>query len=306
METLMKLPDIFTPDFLLLNDTLCVFLSDNDASMLRIVAIEAKKKELTNYFYRKKNEKIILSSDTTWNTSLSFYHPATRIFYDYQVEKGILTLADFTRLRLQKDTPFTALKADDKTVVGIGLYPRGLWGLYHAEKAQISFYGNYPVPPPYASKENRPFFEGAICRFENQYVYASSSFGYISSYIYEDGELHKLWERQLTDFLYEEKVSRVLIDSLNHNGFSDICMTENYIYALYNGYTEKTNWEERINSLLIFDRSGTPLAHYPFPDEMVYIDIDSQGKYLYATYSPLMHDVYWVRFLIPPFDKPAS
>lgn len=300
METLLKLPDPYPVDFHMINDTLITLLSEKDASLLRIMGIE--EKTIRPYYFRKYEQEIPISDNTSLKAPLHIFHTTTNIFYEYEIEGGVLRLDHLTRLRLGKRSPKQAVKVDDDLFAGIGPYPEGLWGLCRREKREIYFFGDYPIKQEYASNSYLDLFKGSIAKKENQLVYAAESFGFISSYTYANEKMEKQWEKQLADFQIEERTSRVLTGDQHTSGFQDIYMTDKYIYGLYNGYTKHTSWDDRMNSILVFDRDGTLLARYSLPDEMVHIAVDSQDRYLYATYLHLMNDSYLVRFALPALD----
>jgi len=296
METLIKLPDQWAPEFHMANDTLIVLLYQQDASLLRFFG--TGEKEIRKYTFRKPKEQLPIEVDASLHTSFQFFHTGTNIFYEYEIENGKLRLAEFTRLRIAKATPRQSLKVDNNLFAGIGHYPKGLWGLCNRKKKELYFFGDYPIKQEYASEVLLPLFEGHIAQKDNQLIYAASEFGFISSYTYAKGKIKKNWERQLADFLVEEKISRVIVDSLHTSGFRDVYISGKHIYGLYSGYSKHSGWGMH-NSVILFTHNGDPVARYYFPDLMDYIAVDSEEKYLYATYSPYMNESFLVRFELP-------
>ncbi|MDH6534743.1 hypothetical protein D0T51_08440 [Parabacteroides sp. 52] len=296
LETLVRLPDKIAPEFHIVDDTLLVILYERDASYLRFFGTGERK--IKKYSFRKPKERLPIDVDPRLKASLPFFHKATNIFYEYEIENGELRLDAFTRLRIAKQSPYVSVKVDKDLFAGIGEYRKGLWGLCNRKKKEIDFFGDYPIKQEYTSSAFLPLFRGDIAEKNKQLVYVSNTFGYISSYTYSPKKIEKQWERQVADFLVEEKVSRVVVDKMHTSGFQDVYMTEKYIYGLYNGYSKHSGWKAN-NSLIVFDRAGNALAHYQLADHMEQIAVDSQDKYLYASYNPFVNESYLVRFALP-------
>lgn len=119
-ETLTDLPDLFAPPLHLLNDTLLCLLNQQDASSIRI--FQTTGKEMNQYTLKKKDTAIVISPDENLQARLEYLNPANNVYYELAVDRGEMSIADFTRLRLGKFSPKEAFKVGDKLFVGLGPY----------------------------------------------------------------------------------------------------------------------------------------------------------------------------------------
>lgn len=296
MDTLLRFRDPEPPNLYMLNDTMVLVTFRGDGSLLRIYYTDSRASKL--FQVKSKEGRPVISPDTTLYASVSYLGDATSIWYDYVVEKGVLRLNDFTRMRLGENTPEEVAQVDTDKFAFIGRYKNGLFALWNRSAKELEQFGDHPVRQEIYMNPFMHYSRGYMSAYEDQLVYTSEFFGFISSYQYRKGKLKKLWEKQLTDYLYEVKPSSYEFDDRHCSGFSDVYLTPTHIYGLYNGYSRETAGEP-VNSILVFDRQGNPLAHHRLPDEMRKIAVDSKGEYLYATYSPYMNECYLVRFRLP-------
>ena len=189
-ETLTDLPDLFAPPLHLLNDTLLCLLNQQDASSIRI--FQTTGKEMNQYTLKKKDTAIVISPDENLQARLEYLNPANNVYYELAVDRGEMSIADFTRLRLGKFSPKEAFKVGDKLFVGLGPYLKGLLSVFDKDKQskEINFFGNYPIAgTEYQYQEYLDYFQGYLARHDNQFIYASTYFGYIASYSYENERL---------------------------------------------------------------------------------------------------------------------
>lgn len=121
-ETLTDLPDLFAPPLHLLNDTLLCLLNSQDASSIRI--FQTTGKEMNQYTLKKKDTAIVISPDKNLQARLEYLNPANNVYYELAVDRGEMSIADFTRLRLGKFSPSEAFKVGDKLFVGLGPYSK--------------------------------------------------------------------------------------------------------------------------------------------------------------------------------------
>ena len=121
-ETLTDLPDLFAPPLHLLNDTLLCLLNQQDASSIRI--FQTTGKEMNQYTLKKKDTAIVISPDENLQARLEYLNPANNVYYELAVDRGEMSIADFTRLRLGKFSPKEAFKVGDKLFVGLGPLPQ--------------------------------------------------------------------------------------------------------------------------------------------------------------------------------------
>lgn len=283
-------------DFYLVSDSLLVLIAMDNASLLRFYNLAGEK--IGQSMIRKQTDRQPLPVDPALRTSFAFLHPTTNIYYEYKIEGGELRLDDFTRMRLYGNSPWQAVRLDADHFAFIGNYKDGLWGIWEKPTRELTFTGNYPIVYEIVPRALLPYFNGCIAVSGDQLVYVSYQFGYISSYQYKKGKLRKLWEKQLSDFLYRENSLGYEFDDAHKNGFLEVYFAGDHIYTLYNG-CDASAGEEFTNSIVVFTREGRPVARYTLPDMMSYMKFDSKGEYAYATYSPMMGKVEVVRFNVP-------
>jgi len=118
----------------------------------------------------------------------------------------------------------------------------------------------------------------------NKFVYATWFFGYIGYYeITELGEIIKHWEYMLSTPIYEITADKLKIDdSRNKKGFTDIKMTDKYVYCLYEGKIPDYSIPHSPTNLLIFDHQGHPVAHLKLDRECARFAVSQDNKTLYA------------------------
>ncbi|MDL2245643.1 hypothetical protein [Parabacteroides sp. PFB2-10] len=285
------------PDFQLVGDTLIALLYSQNASLLRFYSLSGEP--VTRTDIRKKTDTYSIPGYSFLDTSFSFLHPVTNIFYEYEVKEGNLRLPNYVRMRMGENSPKGAVRLDDENFAFIGYFQNGLWGLWHEPTRILKFSGNYPVAQEYTSLYFLPYYNGRIDISGNQIAYASYQFGYISSYRYVNKKLTKLWETQVSDFLYKEKNGELVFDSHHKTGFIEVYFAGNYVYTLYNGYDDFSD-EKSTNSIIVFSRDkGEPIARYILPVAISYMKFDSKGANAYATYTAELQEVYMVRFRLP-------
>lgn len=296
MDTLVKLRDDGPPNFYLLNDTIAFLTYYRNGSLLRIFRMGERKME--RYDIKGQKDRIRISDDETLNASLSYLGKAANIYYEFVVEKGVMRLDKFTRFRLGENSPQQAVKVDEDLFAGIGSYEYGLFMLCHRPSKKMTFFGDHPVRQEIYTRPLLDYLSGSIGARGDELVYVSNSFGFISSYRYQKGELVKQWEKQLTDYLYEVKPRHINFDSLHCSGFDGVYVADKYIYSLYNGYS-KMMTSKRVKSILVFDHNGQPVARHYLPARVDNIRVDSKEEYLYATYVLNPENIYLVRFRLP-------
>ncbi|MDL2208554.1 hypothetical protein LJB97_02930 [Parabacteroides sp. OttesenSCG-928-O15] len=301
METITRIQgegyEYTAPDFQLIGDTLIALLYSQNASLLRFYSLSGEP--VTRTDIRKKTETYNIPGYSSLTTSFSFLHPVTNIFYEYEVKEGNLRLPNYVRMRMGENSPKGAVRLDEENFAFIGYFQNGLWGLWHEPTRILKFSGNYPVAQEYTPLFYLPYYEGRIDISGNQIAYASYQFGYISSYRYANKKLTKLWETQVSDFIYKEKGGELVFDPHHKTGFIEAYFAGNYVYTLYNGYDDFSD-ETSTNSIIVFSRDkGEPIARYILPEAISYMKFDSKGANAYATYTAEMEEFYIVRFRLP-------
>lgn len=293
----MKLRDPFAPELYFLNDTLLVMTFFQDASSIRIY--NTNEGVMRSYNLRSKKDQVTISEDKNLNTSIHFLNNANKVYYDFIIEEGVMRIQEFDRLRIGQRSPYTAVKADKNTFIGLGNYKDGLFSIFDKEAMLMNYFGNYPLPDEhYLYTELTEYFRGYMDMLESEVLYAAANFGYISSYRYNNGKLRKNWERQVSDYIFEQKDMKLIFGEDHRNGFDGVKIGKNHIYALYNGHTQ--NQPGVSNSLLVFTHQGELVTRYNFPDLVEYFVIDEEEKNVYATYTPYMNESYLIKFRLFP------
>lgn len=279
-ELLCSLPDLLAPSFHLLNDTLLCLLKTQDASSIRIFRTSNKK--IDQYTLKKKDTSIVISPDNHLNAKLDYLNPANNVYYELTVAFGRMSITDFIRLRLGKLSPVNAFKVDENIFVGLGPFSKGLLSIYNSDKQskEMVFTGNFPIAgQEYQYKEYLDAFQGHLSKYDNQFVYASTYFGYIASYSYNKKKLTKQWEKQTSDFLFQKEDKGIKFDSLHHKGFGCITVGKKHIYA-FSQYLSKEKMKE--NGILVFNRNGELLSCLRIKNPVVFLQADSKEDYLYT------------------------
>lgn len=298
ITTVFEWGDVSTPDLHLAGDSLIALSYFKNAAALHFYTVAGK--DLGQSSIRKLTDSYPLPVDPGYRGKFAFLHPNTNIYYEYEVRDGALWLNDFTRMRLQENAPWQAVRLDDEHFAFIGNYPDGLWGIWEEPTRVLTFYGDYPVVKEDKPRALIPFYNGRIALSDDQLVYVSYQFGFLSSYRVTRGKrLQKLWEKQVSSFLYTENDLGFVFNERHKNGFIEVYFVGDHIYTLYNGCDE-TMGEEFTNSIVVFTREGRPVARYTLPEAISYMKFDSRGRYAYATFSPRAGQVQQlVRFILP-------
>ena len=283
-ESLTDLPDLLAPPLYLLNDTLLCLSNPQDASSIRI--FRTLSKEMEQYTLKKKDTSIVISPDSRLTARLDYLNRANNVYYELAVNNGQMSIANFIRLRLGDFSPSNAYKIEDKQFVCLGPFTQGLLSVYNSDKQrkEMTFFGNYP---------------GHLSRYGNQFVYASTCFGYISSYTYKNEQLVKQWEKQTSEFQFHKTPSRIEFDSLHHQGFGCIAIGKEYIYAFSQYLSENQQKENRI---LVFSRDGKLVSHLKIKNPMIFLTVDSREENLYS----VSYDLKEERLYISRHNLPVS
>ncbi len=299
-ESLTDLPDLLAPPLYLLNDTLLCLSNPQDASSIRI--FRTLSKEMDQYTLKKKDTSIVISPDSHLTARLDYLNRANNVYYELAVNNGQMSIANFIRLRLGDFSPSNAYKIEDKQFVCLGPFTQGLLSVYNSDKQrkEMTFFGNYPViGPEYRYKEYLDYFQGHLSRYGNQFVYASTYFGYISSYTYKNEQLVKQWEKQTSEFLFHKTPSRIEFDSLHHQGFGCIAIGKEHIYAFSQYLSEN---QQKENGILVFSRDGKLVSHLKIKSPMVFLTVDSREENLYS----VSYDLKEERLYISRHNLPIS
>jgi len=300
METLAPFKGYDIPELHLIEDTVILLADSKNSAYMRFFFL--KDRTFKGYFLLRKEGLIRLQKDPEINTDLEMYSGASNILFNYKIKKNIFYISRMTRMHFtEMYTPEYAIRVDSNQIACIGPY-KGLWGLFDEKYRRFNNFGNYPIKMDYIPSSFRPSLAGRISKHDNQLVYASNQFGYISSYKYKKKKLKKLWDKQLSDYQYENKGSRLVFNDNHKTGFRDVYMTSDYIYAIYDGFKnlEKDDFNpNRTNCIIVFDLEGNPVARYIFPFEINYMTMDSKRQYIYTTFAISKNNNYLVRFQVP-------
>lgn len=122
---------------------------------------------------------------------------------------------------------------------------------------------------------------GTLSSFQNKFVFAMAELGYIVCYEQEkSGDIIKKWEHYLEKPIYKENA---LNKKLLKKGFSNVKMTNNYIFCVYNGKKwDFPNMDVEAETILVFNHKGKLLKNFHLDRRIGKIVVSSDEKTIYA------------------------
>ena len=125
---------------------------------------------------------------------------------------------------------------------------------------------------------------GRFASLGNRFVYAAIYFGYIGCFeITDQGTIIKHWEYMLSEPVYDIVAGEFKIDhSKNKEGFSDVKMTDKYVYCLYMGLTPDYTTPQSPETVLIFDHQANPVAQLKLDRQCARFAVSQDNKTMYA------------------------
>lgn len=133
-------------------------------------------------------------------------------------------------------------------------------------------------------------FNGIIRSYGNSVFYAASKFGYIVRYdVSNQGEVSLVWEHRYAniDYFIDEKEA-IKFRSNSLNGFSDMTVGKEYIFATYSGIPFEVMFRERnvnaiaARTLAVFNHSGEALGRFKLRSCSFCVGLSEDEEYLYV------------------------
>ena len=187
-----------------------------------------------------------------------------------------------------------AVQIGDK-VLSTGLYTEGRYQLYSPTSGELDYGVAYPAHPVYPEIEERTksiLFASNVLRARpdaKAFVCADMYSG-VLDVCRLDGREISLVKRlvyhhprvEIREF--KKKMPRVTYTKDNRFGFTDVCVTDEYIYAIYSGktYQSDRNTFQDCHTLIKIDWEGTVCGTYPIDTALTQIAFDEQEKALYG------------------------
>lgn len=267
-------------------------LIENPIDCGNIMMFNMETKESEGHWFKKATPSFTYSQDASYQGTVALYGFITHLLYEYNVDKGTISFGKATNMNDVDHTPDVVCRLTDSKLVGIGNLRQGLLGLYDKKLKTITFAGKYPLdeymPPSQNQYDLLRSYRGSLAVSDDKkhIVYACKALGYIACYTFEDDKLSFAWEKRLTENKYKRKVNCLDFEPDHQTGFKDVKIINDHIYALYSGsyYDSKKNLATPVrNKVMVYNLDGVLLAEYTVSDTLVYIDVDKDEKYLYAT-----------------------
>ncbi|MDR2911629.1 MAG: TolB-like 6-bladed beta-propeller domain-containing protein [Bacteroidales bacterium] len=124
-----------------------------------------------------------------------------------------------------------------------------------------------------------------ISVYENSVFFAVNSFGYISGYdISDTGDITTRFEEMLVEPSYQNS-GRVVFNSENRRGFSDIAVSKNYIFALYVGKAQDelkpdgSGWAPE--TFAVFNHDGKLISRIKLNNKAFRLTVSEDEERLY-------------------------
>ena len=179
-------------------------------------------------------------------------------------------------------------------VLSTGLYTQGRYQLYSPTKEEARYFIDYPEHPTY--KELKPLtqavlYASAVLRVRpdgKAFVCGDMYSGVLDVCRIDEGEI-SLVKRLIYHYPYvkireNRACPSVVYKQENQFGFTDICVTDEGIYALYSGRTYRMGSEtfQHCNTLIELDWNGEVRNNYSIDAALTQIAYDEQENAFYG------------------------
>ena len=125
--------------------------------------------------------------------------------------------------------------------------------------------------------------QGHLASYQNKFVFAAVNFGYICCYeVSDQGDLKLNWEHWLTDPVYDTNPSFKFNQNKNRDGFYDVKIVDDYIFALYSGEVYDYNDPKTPKNILVFSHEGQPIVHLKLDRELARVAVTPDGKTIFS------------------------
>lgn len=256
-----------------------------------LTLFDPESRQSVSHYFTKDEPSFRYSDSETEQKTVSLYGSVTGILYLYTVDNGTISFKQAVNMKNVEGTPSSVLEAEDGTYIGIGPYRKGLLSLFDKKSRQIFFFGNFPLNE-YLPEKGRDYFilyeyNGCIAKSEDtrHIAYASRQFGYLSCYELKGRRTDRGWEKRLSQPRYTRKKDQLLMDAGHQNGFADLRIAGNHIYALYKGAyhdPQQAGLSSPPMKVLVYTLQGDDAGKYILPGTVIHIAVDRKEKYLYT------------------------
>ena len=186
-----------------------------------------------------------------------------------------------------------AVQVGDK-VLSTGLYTQGRYQLFSPASGDMDYGVAYPTHPVYPEIEERTkavLFASNVLRARpdgGAFVCADMYSGVIDICQINGREIslvnRLVYHHPRVNIRERKNFPQVTYTKDNRFGFTDVCVTDDRIYALYSGktyHTERNNFQD-CHTLIEIAWDGTVRATYPIDVALTQIAFDEQEKKLYG------------------------
>jgi hypothetical protein len=237
---------------------------------------------------------------------VSFYQSDMDSYYTYMYENRQVKLSrqifKFRGKRINR-----VVRINESKYATLGFFHAGLLGLFDQETKLTDYYGHYPVSVVIPSERNAmerivQSFQGNIACSDqhSKVVYGSSSFAYLSCYLFTGKKLKFQWEKQIVPLPETQIVNGALEydQTVTRGGFSDVAVAGDYIFASYTQIDFKDSIPEITRGILVYDMTGKHLATYHTDSSITNMVIDLDEGFLYGVSREVAWEPVIVRFQI--------
>lgn len=157
--------------------------------------------------------------------------------------------------------------------------------LLDAQLNEVTTFGTSPIT--LGKNDDRVYSNTRMSVYENSVFFAVNRFGYVAGYdISDQGEVTTRFEKMLVEPSYHRNAEgRVAFNSENKMGFSDIAVSENYLFAIYRGKTQDqlrpdgTGWEPE--TFAVFSNDGTLISRIKLNHTATRLTVSEDEERLY-------------------------
>ena len=210
------------------------------------------------------------------SNSFELYDINLRKIIEYSIDSVINSKNYFPNFKKNFSQPtgsLTGVISLDSVYVGIGIFEQGKYLLIDKKNLIKSYELNYPEDKSRKDSKNKHkamAYQGKIVKRpkHNEFVFASSNCDYLEICKYDNGELTEVKEAITYHPKYtiqtKAKGFGIQWDADNPNGYVDMRVSENYIFALYSGRTfNEYKFDVAYGEhLLVYDWKGNPIKYF--------------------------------------------
>lgn len=133
-------------------------------------------------------------------------------------------------------------------------------------------------------------FDGTLCAYGNSIYYAANKLGYMARYdIDNQGKVTHRWTHRYAPIYYKiDSEQNIKYQSDNPNGFSDMTVGKDYLFATYSGIEMGLMFKERsvnaigARTLVVMNHDGVPLGRFKLRSCSFTIGLSDDEEYIYV------------------------